>query len=35
MVAIVAAVLQYVVYDAAARSDAKPAGAIVERVVPK
>jgi NADH-quinone oxidoreductase subunit H len=35
MVAIVAGVLQYVVYDAAARSDAKPAGAVVERVVPK
>jgi NADH-quinone oxidoreductase subunit H len=35
MVAIVAGVLQFVVYDAAARSDAKPAGAVVERVVPK
>jgi NADH-quinone oxidoreductase subunit H len=35
MVAIVAGVLQFVVYDAAARSDAKPAGTVVERVVPK
>ena len=35
MVAIVAAVLQYVVYDTAVRSDAKPASAVVERVVPK
>src|SRR5712672_4805554 len=35
MVAIVAAVLQYVVYDPAVRSDAKPAGAVVERIVPK
>src|SRR5712671_6111618 len=35
MVAIVAAVLQYVVYDPAVRSDAKPAGAVVERGVPK
>jgi NADH-quinone oxidoreductase subunit H len=35
MVAIVAAVLQYVVYDPGLRSDAKPASAVVERVVPK
>src|SRR6195256_4242039 len=35
MVAIVAAVLQYVVYDTAVRSDARPASAVVERVVPK
>src|SRR3982074_3268292 len=35
MVVIVAAVLQYVVYDPAVRSDAKPAGAVVERILPK
>jgi NADH-quinone oxidoreductase subunit H len=35
MVAIVAGVLQYVVYDTAPRSDANPASAVVERVVPK
>src|SRR3982075_2453623 len=32
LVGIVAAVLQYVVYDTAVRSDAKPASAVVERV---
>src|ERR1700716_197620 len=35
MVAIVAAVLQYVVYDTAVRSDAKPAGAVVGRAAPE